>query len=93
MPEKHRRPHSHERVQAVEKMGRAWAAERDALTAVRHFNASLSAKGYSWSWPKICAALTSKHPWLIIACDSCGTVVDLDLRVKPRDPEASVRAL
>jgi len=22
---------------------------------------------------------------LIIACDSCGTVVDLDLRVKPRD--------
>ena len=38
MPEKHRRPHSHERVQAVEKMRRAWAAERDALTAVRHFN-------------------------------------------------------
>ena len=91
MPEKHRRPHSHERVQAVEKMRCAWAAERDALNAVRHFNASLSAKGYSWSWPKICAALTSKHPWLIIACDSCGTVVDLDLRVKPRDPEASVR--
>ena len=24
-------------------------------------------------------------------CDSCGTVVDLDLRVKPRDPEASIR--
>ena len=23
-----------------------------------------------------------------IACDACGTVVDLDLRVKPRDPEA-----
>jgi hypothetical protein len=43
------------------------------------------------SWPKIAAALTSKHHWLIINCDSCGTVVDLDLRVKPRDPEASVR--
>jgi len=28
---------------------------------------------------------------LIIACDSCDTVVDLDLRVKPRDPEASIR--
>src|SRR5215471_21483431 len=28
---------------------------------------------------------------LIIACDSCGTVVDLDLGVKPRDPEASIR--
>jgi len=36
MPEKHRRPHSHERVQAVEKMRRAWAAERDALTAAIH---------------------------------------------------------
>src|SRR5262249_54058879 len=34
-----------------------------------------------WFWPKIIAALTSKHHWLIIACDSCGTVVDLDLRV------------
>jgi hypothetical protein len=42
-------------------------------------------------WPKIAAALTSKHHWLVIACDSCGTVVDLDLRVKPRDPEASIR--
>ncbi len=34
------------------------------------------------------AALTSKHH-LIIACDSCGTMVDL--RVKPRDPQASRR--
>lgn len=41
-------------------------------------------------WPKVTAAITAKHPWLVIACDSCGTVVDLDLRVKPRDPEASV---
>ncbi|MGA7065054.1 MAG: hypothetical protein WB048_01800, partial [Pseudolabrys sp.] len=23
--------------------------------------------------------ITAKHPWLVIACDSCGTVVDLDL--------------
>src|SRR5262249_40440161 len=42
-----------------------------------------------WFWPKIAAALTSKHYWLVINCDSCGTVIDLDLRVKPRDPEAS----
>ena len=27
----------------------------------------------------------------MINCDSCGTVVDLDLRNKPRDPEASIR--
>src|SRR5262245_44355605 len=72
-------------------MQREWEAQRGALATVRRFNATLSAKGYVWFWPKIVAALTSKHHWLIIACDSCGTVVDLDLRVKPRDPEASVR--
>jgi hypothetical protein len=58
---------------------------------VRRFNARLSAKGYSWFWPKIKAALVSKNHWLVIACDSCDSVVDLDLRVKRRDPEASIR--
>jgi len=28
--------------------------------------------------------------WLIITCDGCGTVIDLDLSVKPRDSEASI---
>jgi hypothetical protein len=88
MPEKYRRPHTHERVQAVERMKRNWAAQRQSLATVRRFNASLLARGYSWFWPKIAAALVSKHHWVIIACD---TVV-LDLRVKPRDPEASIRA-
>jgi len=72
-------------------MWQAWADERHALASVRRFNASLSASGYSWFWPKIAAALVSRHHWLIIACDACGTIVDLDLRVKPRDPEPSVR--
>jgi hypothetical protein len=75
----------------VTRMRREWEAQRGALATVRRFNAILSAKGYVWFWPKIAAALTSKHHWLIINCDSCGTVVDLDLSVKPRDPEASVR--
>ena len=70
-------------------MRREWEAQRGALATVRRFNAILSAKGYVWFWPKIAAALTS-NIWLIIVCDSCGTVVDLDLRVKPRDPEASI---
>jgi len=91
MPEKYRRPHHHERVQAVEKMRRAWEAERGALATVRRFNAIMSTKGYVWFWPKITAAITAKHPWLVVACDGCGTVVDLDLRVKPRDQEASIR--
>ena len=93
MPEKYRRPHTHERVKAVERMRRRWEEERGALATVRRFNAKLSSKGYSWSWPKIAAALKSKHHWLVINCDSCGTVVDLDLRVKPRDPEASIRVV
>jgi hypothetical protein len=47
MPEKYRRPHSHERIQAVERMKLAWEAERDAVATVRRFNAKLSTKGYS----------------------------------------------
>ena len=88
MPEKYRRPHNHERRQTVTEMQEQWRAERQALATVRRFNA---ANGKAWFWPKIAAALTSKHHWLVIACDACDTVVDLDLRVKPRDPEASIR--
>ena len=88
MPEKYTRSHSHERVQAVERMKRDWEAQRQALATVRKFNA---ANGKAWFWPKIAAALVSKHHWLVIACDGYDTVVDLDLRVKPRDPEASIR--
>jgi hypothetical protein len=70
-----------EMLENVERMQRAWEAERDALATVRRFNAKLSAKRAAWFWPKIAAAITAMHPWLVIACDSCGTVVDLDLRV------------
>src|SRR5262249_2594217 len=85
------RPGWHERVASIERMKAAQQAERDALVTVRRFNAILSAKRAVWFWPKVTAAITAKHPWLVILCDSCGTVVDLDLRVKPRDPEASIR--
>jgi hypothetical protein len=91
VPDKYRRPHSHERVQAVERMRRAAQDEREALDAVRRFNATASTRGCIWSWPTVAAALASKHHWLVVACDSCGTVVDLDLRVKRRDPDAAVR--
>lgn len=74
----------------VERMRREWQAEREALATVRRFNATLSTGRRAWSWPKIAAAITAKHPWLVVASDACDTVVDLDLRVKPRDPEASV---
>jgi hypothetical protein len=91
MPEKFTRSHSHERVQAVERMQRAAQDEREALAVVRRFNATASAGGRVWFWPTVAAALACKHHWLVVACDSCGTVVDLDLRVKRRDPDASVR--
>ena len=68
----------------IARIRQEWEALRGALATVRRFNATLSAKGYVWFWPKIAAAL-------VIACDSCDNVVDLDLRVKPRDPEASIR--
>ena len=93
MPENYRRPHSHERVRTVEKMQHAWAAEREALATVRRFNAILSAKGYAWFWPKISAALTSKHHWLVIACDGCGTVTDIDLTMKPRESRSPASSM
>src|SRR5262249_33494468 len=74
----------------VARMQRDFQAQREALATVRRFNAILSAKGRAWFWPTIAAALVSKHHWLVIACDSCDSVVDLNLRVKPRDPEASI---
>ena len=43
------------------------SGKRNALATVRRFNATLSAKDYVWFWPKIAAALTLKHHWLIIA--------------------------
>ena len=93
MPEGYRRPHIHERVQTVERMRRAWEAEQDALATVREFNARLSSNRAVWAWPKVTAAMTAKHPWVSIMCDSCGGITDMDLRMKPRDPEASVRVV
>ncbi len=74
-----------------ERLQRERQAERDALATVRRFNAVMSAKRRAWFWPKIGAALAAKHPWVVIACDSCGIVNYLDLRMKPRDAEASIR--
>src|SRR3974390_659480 len=70
---------------------RAHEDHADAVATVQQFNARLSAKGRVWAWPTIAAALTSKHHWLVIACGSCGTAIDLDLRVKPRDAAPWVR--
>jgi hypothetical protein len=41
----------------------------------------------AWFWPTIAAVLAFKTR----ACDSCGTVIDLDLTVKRRYPNAPIR--
>jgi hypothetical protein len=91
MPEQYRRPHWHEANQRIERARRLREAEQDALLIVRHFNVRLSAKRSAGFWPTVRTALASKHIWLRVLCDSCGVVTDLDLSMKPRDPEASVR--
>jgi len=75
----------------LKRMRRKREAYEDALAIVRQFNARLSAKKTAWFWPTIASALASKHHWLIIACDACDTVIDLDLTVKRRDPDAPIR--
>ena len=75
----------------VERMRREREAYEDALATVEQFNTRLEAKKSAWFWPTIAAALISRHHWLIIACDSCGTVIDMDLTVKRRDPDAPIR--
>jgi hypothetical protein len=39
----------------ITRMHREWETQRGALATVRRFNATLSAKGYIWLWPKITA--------------------------------------
>jgi hypothetical protein len=63
----------------------------ETTAVVEHVNSLLKAGKTVWAWPTIGAALISKHHWLVIACDSCGTVVDMDLTFKRRDPNASIR--
>lgn len=91
MPERHGRPRNEEIRDNVERMQRGWEAESDSLTVVELFNAQLATKKGVWFWPTIAAALTSKHHWLIIACDSCNSIIDLDLTVKRRDPKAPIQ--
>lgn len=93
MPKNYHRPLHHERVQSVERMRQDWQAKRDALATVRRFNAIMSAERHAWFWPKVGAALAAKHPWVAILCESCGGVMDLDLRMRPRDPEAAIRVV
>jgi hypothetical protein len=69
---------------------REWEAKAEALPVIEQFNARLEAGREPFFMPTIRAALITGHPWLVVHCRSCGLVLDLDLRVKPRPPEATI---
>ena len=84
MPEKYRRPHTHERVQAVERMRRAWEAERDAL---RPCAASMQAFGQRLSWV-LAQDYCRAHRKASLACDRLRQLRDCGrfrFALKPRD--------
>ncbi len=91
MPEKHRMSRQLYLKQLYERAGRNREAVQGALLIVRNFNARLTTQRSAGFWPTVETALVAKHPWLQVLCESCDTILDLDLRVKPRDPEASIR--
>ena len=90
MPEQYSRPSWHEANVRIERMQRAHATEQDALLIIRNFNARLKTAKSAGFWPTIATALTGKHQWAKVLCESCGTVNDFDLSMKPRHPETPI---
>src|SRR5665213_4303375 len=78
MPERNGRARSETIRDSMRAMEGDWKAVADATAAIEQFNVRLGAGNVPLSWPTIASALVSKHHWLIVACDSCGTVIDLD---------------
>lgn len=76
---------------SFERAKRDREAVADALATIEQFNSRLAAGRTAWFWPTIGAALATKHHWLVLTCDSCSTVIEMDLTVKRRDPDASIR--
>ena len=76
---------------SMQRAARDQAALADALVTIEEFNSRLAAGKSAWFWPTLAAALVTKHHWLVIACDSCQTITELDLSMKPRDTDAPIR--
>jgi hypothetical protein len=83
----HRRDDMHAQTARAQRDAEAIA---DALATIQSFNSRLAAGRPTWFWPTIAAALATKHHWLVIICDACGAIVDLDLSVKRRNPDAPI---
>jgi hypothetical protein len=68
----------------------AKAAAEDAVAVISYFNACLAEMREPWFMPTIRGAIVAGHPWMIVGCRSCDTVIDFDLRMKPRKPDATI---
>ena len=65
-------------------------SEALAVAVFDFFNLAISEGRNPWYVPTVKAALLAKRPWLIVLCRSCDTLIDLDMRVKPRPPSATI---
>jgi hypothetical protein len=91
MPERTGRSGSQKIRDTMRAMALDWRAVADARLTIERFNGRIETQTQRiWAWPTIAAALITKFNWLVIACDSCGTIIDMDLSMKPRDPHASI---
>jgi hypothetical protein len=90
MPERNGRARSEKIRETMRAMALDWRAVADARLTIERFNGRIESEQRIWAWPTIAAALITKFNWLVIACDSCGTIIDMDLSIKPRDPHASI---
>jgi hypothetical protein len=93
MPERYKPAREEALRLKIQQMDRDRAAYGEALLIVRQFLARLSTSKSAGFWPTIGTVLAAKHHWVSILCESCGGVADLDLRMKRRDPEASIRVV
>lgn len=86
--------HNNERKIYLAEQAARWRREEGdierAEQLVEVFNAFLAEGMPPMFFPTIEAAILAKRPWLVTHCQSCDTIIDLDMRVKARPADATV---
>ena len=93
MPENYKLARSEAIKLFLHESKRSAANEADALLIVQNFNARLSTAKSAGFWPTIGTTIIAKHRWARVLCESCDSIADFDISMKPRDPEASIRVI
>lgn len=65
----------------------------EAIQIIDAWNSRLEANLPLFFSPTIGAALLTKHHWLRLHCSGCDIVTEVDLRVVPRDPDATITSI